>query len=37
MTRKRTAGSALLRLPADPAQYTKAWRQEFERVLAAKA
>ncbi|WP_340638088.1 hypothetical protein [Salinicola tamaricis] len=25
------------RFPADPAQYAKAWRQEFERVLAAKA
>ncbi|WP_110707861.1 MoaD/ThiS family protein [Salinicola sp. CR57] len=25
------------RFPADPAQYTKAWRHEFERVLAAKA
>ncbi|WP_319022838.1 hypothetical protein [Salinicola avicenniae] len=24
------------RFPADPAQYAKAWRQEFERVLAAK-
>tara|TARA_B100000678_G_C17899990_1_gene378952 strand:+ start:68 stop:412 length:345 start_codon:yes stop_codon:yes gene_type:complete len=28
---------ALRRFPADPAQQIEAWRQEFERVLAAKA